>query len=449
MKPVRYAACFLLLAGLAGAGRAQEPAPLVLTLEDSIRLALAQNPFHRASREKISAAKSQVNEAASRFFPTLDGQGLYTLDEKVFSLEFPSMIPGEPPTRMSLDFTKDYQFSLSLAVPLYAGGRLVSGFKSARYGLDAARETVRQSRQETVFNVKKAFYGYLFARKFVDVSEEAVRLAEKHFINVKNLYEVGMASKFDLLRSEVQVANLKPQLIRARNGLQTAGLGLKMLLGLEMDSPIEVRGELVVPPVQPDAAASEVRALAARPELVQLQHQSRIAGEMVKIARAAALPSLAIAGNFNFWADQFNFRKRNWQDYYSVNLVLTIPLLNGFQVHSQVGQSQALLKEIEWNRKGLAETVKFEVQQALLNLQQAKESLLSQEKSVEQAEEAVRIAELNYSEGLATTLDVSSVQVALAQARTNYAQALYDYAVSAAELDKATGADPYAADETD
>ena len=199
MKPIRYAACVVLLAGLAGAASAQEP--LVLTLEDSVRLALAQNPFHQASREKIRAAKSQLNEAASRFFPTLDGQGLYTLDEKVFSLEFPSMIPGQPPQRMSIDFTKDYQFSLSMALPLFTGGRLVSGFKTARYGLDAARETVRQSRQETVFSVKKTFYGYLLARKFLDVSEEAVRLAEKHFANVKNLYEVGMASKFDLLRS--------------------------------------------------------------------------------------------------------------------------------------------------------------------------------------------------------------------------------------------------------
>ena len=222
-----------------------------------------------------------------------------------------------------------------------------------------------------------------------------------------------------------------------------------MLLGLELGRAIEVRGELVFQPVQPDAAVSEGRALAARPELVQLQYQSRIAGEMVKIARAAALPSLAIAGSFNFWADQFNFRKRNWQDYYTVNLVLTVPLLNGFQVHSQVGQSKALLKEIEWNRKGLTESVKLEVQQALLNLRQAEESLLSQGKNVEQAEETVRIAELNFTEGLATSLDVSSAQVALAQARTNYAQALYDYAVSVAELDKATGADAYATDETD
>jgi len=446
-KRARLAACLVLGAGLAGAAAAQET--LVLTLEDSVRMALAQNPFHQASQQKVQSARSLVNEAASRFLPSLNGQGLYTLDEKLFVLEFGSMFPGQPPQRISMDFTKDYQFSLSLAMPLFTGGRLVSGYKQARYNMDAARETVKQSRQDTIFNVKKAFYGYLLAGKFVEVSEEAVGLAEKHYTNVKNLTQVGMASKFDLLRSEVQLANLKPQLIRARNGLRTAELGLKMLLGLDLTQAIEIRGELSYQPVEPDAAGSETQALAARPELSQLQFQSRMAAEMVKIAKASYLPTLAIGGNFNFWADRLSFRKGAWQDYYTINLVLTVPIFNGFIEQAQIGQSKALLREIEWNRKGLAEMVKFEVQQALLNLQQAKESLLAQGKSVEQAQESVRIAELNFSEGLATNLDVSSVQVALAQARTNYAQALFDYVLSLAQLDKATGTDEFKTEETE
>ncbi len=447
MRPSRFAVCLVFLAGLAGAVSAQET--LVLTLEDSVRLALAQNPFHQASQQKVQAARSLVNEAAAGFFPTLNGQGLYTLDEKLFVLEFPSFIPGQPAQRISVDFTKDYQFSLSFALPLFTGGRLVSGFKQARYNLDAAQEAVKQSRQDTIFNVKKAFYGYLLATKFVAVSEEAVALADKHYANVKNLYDVGMASKFDLLRSEVQVANLKPQLIRARNGLRASELGLKTLLGLDLARSVEIRGELTAQAVECDAAASEAQALAARPELAQLQFQSRMAGEMVKMARASALPILAIGGNYNFWADQFSFRRGTWQSYYSINLVLTVPIFNGFSVQAQVGQSKALLKELEWNRKGLAEMVKYEVQEALLNFQQAKESLLSQEKNVEQAQESVRIAELNFSEGLATSLDVSSAQVALAQARTNYAQAQYDYVVSLAQLDKAKGSDGYQTGETD
>jgi outer membrane protein len=435
----RFAACALLAAGLASAAPAQET--LVLTLEDSVRLALAQNPFYQATQQKVRAAESAVDEAAGRFFPSLNGQGQYTLDEKLFVLEFPSFIPGQPPQRVSIDFTKNYQFGLSFSLPLFTGGRLVSGFKQARYGLEAAAEGVKQSRQETIYNVKQAFYGYLLAKKFVEVSEEAVGLAEKHSANVKSLYEVGMASRFDLLRSEVQVANLKPQLIRARNGLRTSELGLKTLLGLDLNRAVEIRGDLAAPPVECDAAESEAQALAARPELSQLRYQSRMAAELVKIARSTALPTLAIAGTYNVWGDRFSFRRGTWQSYYTVNLVLTVPIFNGFSVRSQVGQSQAALRELDWNQKGLAEMVKFEVRQALLNYQQAKESLLSQEKNVEEAQESVRIAELNFSEGLATSLDVSSAQVALAQARTNYSQAQYDYVMALAQLDKARGVD--------
>jgi len=164
-----------------------------------------------------------------------------------------------------------------------------------------------------------------------------------------------------------------------------------------------------------------------------------MAGEMVKIARATNLPSLAVAGTYNFWADQFNFQKNNWQSFYTINLVLTLPLFNGFATSARVAQSKAMIRELELTQKGLEETIRFEVRQAILNLQEARESLLSQEKNVEQAQESLRIAELNFSEGLATTLDVSSAQAALTQAKTNYSQALYDYVVSLAELERAMG----------
>lgn len=436
----KVARIFLLLFFLFGAGQfifSQEK--ITLTLEESIRLALSQNPFYLASKEKVEGANSMVREAASRFFPSLNAQGAHTLDEKLFVLEFPSMVPGEPPQRISIDFTKDYQFSMAFSLPLFTGGRLISGYKQAQYNVLSTEETVRQSRQETVFNVKRAFYGYLVAKKFVEVAEEAVGLAEKHFANVKNLYEVGMASKFDLLRSEVQVANLRPQLIRARNSLNVAELSLKTLLGLDLSQAVDVQGELVYEPFEADIDQVVTKALSSRPEISQLKYQRQMAGEMLKIARAADLPSLSVGGAYNFWSNYLNLKEKNWQSYYSVNLNLTVPIFNGFATSAKVAQSKAAIREIEFNQKGLAEAIKFEVKQAILNLNQAKESLLSQEKNVEQAQESVRIAELNFSEGLATTLDVSSAQVALTQAKTNYSQALFDYALSLAQLEKAMG----------
>lgn len=441
MKKTAVALIVLTLAVLGPAGlAAQEAGPgLVLTLEEAIDLALGQNPFHLATREQENQARAGVRQARAGFFPTLNAQGTDTVAEKLFTLEFPSMIPGEPPTEISVDFTKDYQVAFSLGVPLFTGGRLLAGYKQAKYGLEASRESVRLSEQETVYNVKRAFYGYLLAREFSSVAEEALTLAEKFRENVKNLYEVGMASKFDLLRSEVQVANLKPQAIKARNGVDVAGLALKTVLGVDLDTPVEVRGSLEAPPLDAVAEGVIAEAEAQRPEIRQLDYRRRMAGEMLKIARGSLWPTVSIGGSFNYWADTLSLNKGTWQNYYTVNLAVTLPIFNGFEAQARIGQSKAAIRELDLTRRGLSEAVALEVRQAVLNRSQARETLLSQEKNVEQAREAVRIAELNYSEGLATNLDVMTAQVALSQARTNYSQALYDCVISQAQLEKAVG----------
>jgi outer membrane protein TolC len=412
---------------------------LTLTLEKSIRLALSQNPYHLAAGERLETARAQLREAVAGFLPSLNSEGLHTLKEKLFMLEFPSFIPGEPPQRIPFDFTKDYQFSLNLSLPLFTSGRLRSGYRQAKYNFRSTEEAVRQSKHITVFNAKKAFYGYLLTKDFVQVAEDAVDVAEKHLKNVKSLYKVGMASKFDLLRSEVQLANLKPQLIRARNNLKIAELSLKTLLGVDLSQPIDIKGYLTYEPFEPDLEKSVSEAMLKRPEISQLRYQKQMAGQGLKLARASNLPSIALSATYNFWADQLNFRKDTWQSFYAVNLVFTIPLFNGFATSARVAQSKAMIKELDFTQKGLIDTIEFEVRQAMLRLEEAKESLLSQEKNVEQAQESLRIAELNFSEGLATTLDISSAQAALSQAKTNYSQALYDYVISLAELDKAMG----------
>ena len=441
MRRTAGALIIMMLAALGQASlAAQEPPPtVVLTLDEAIALALRQNPFFQATQEKELQARSQVRSAVSRFLPSLNAQGTNTLDEKLFVLEFPSLVPGQPPQRISIDFTKNYQTALAFSLPLFAGGRLVAGYKQANYNLQASRESVRLSEQETIFNVKSSFYGYLLAREFSAVADEALALAEKFRDNVQNLYEVGMASKFDLLRSEVQVANLKPQAIRARNSVEVAALGLKTILGIALETSVEIRGELVAPPLDAVSEAIVEEAQAQRPELRQLDYQRRIAGEMLKIARGSMMPTIGIGGAYNLWSDSLSFRKGSWQNYYAINLSITLPIFIGLEARAQVCQSKAVIRELDWTRKGLSDAIALEVRQAVLNRNQARETLLSQGRNVEQAREAVRIAELNYAEGLATNLDVSTAQVALSQARTNYSQALYDCVISQAQLEKAVG----------
>jgi len=416
---------------------------LKLTLKKSVDLALKQNPQHLATAQRVDAARSGVREAVAAFFPSLNGQGTTTLKEKVMELEFPSMVPGQPPQRVEIDFTRDYQFSMSLSVPIFTGGQLVSGYKQADYNLKSSRQELRQSRQSTVFGTKRAFYGILLAEDFVKVSQEAVRDAEDFYKKVKLQHEVGVASQFDLLRSEVRLANLKPQLIRARNSLEIAKLNLKTILGIDLSKAIEIKGEMEYEPVEIDLDECITKALANRPELRQLNFQEGIAKQGLRMARASGLPSVALSGQYNYWADKFNFKEDNWQNYYSLNLVLNIPIFNGLSSSAKMAKSRAMIRELELTQEGLVERLKFEVRQAVLKIKEAEQSLLSQEKNVEQAQESLRIAELNYNEGLVTILDVQQAQTALAQAKTNYSQALYDYVVAKAELDKAIGVKSY------
>ena len=229
-----------------------------------------------------------------------------------------------------------------------------------------------------MLNVKRGFYNYLLAKQLVGVSEEALALAEKTLQNVKNMFEVGIASRLDLLRAEVRAANLKPPLIQARNNVAVAELSLKTLLGLDVAQPVDVVGEMTYEPVDINLEESLAKAVENRPELSQLQYQKQMAGEMIKIARADYLPTIALSGSYTTWADKFVFAKNSWQDFYTFNLVLSVPIFNGLQTSAKVAESQAQIREIEFTEKGLINNIKFEVQAAYLTLTNAKEALLSQ-----------------------------------------------------------------------
>jgi outer membrane protein TolC len=410
-----------------------------LTLDKSVRLALSQNPYHLASEERVDAASSRVREAAAQFLPSLNAQAQRTMLEKSMILEFPSMIPGQPPQEVELDFTRDYQFSMSLSFPLYTGGRLKSSYKQAQYNLEATKEGMRQSKHLTVFNTKRAFYGHLLAKEFVSVAEEAVRVAEENLENVKAMYEVGMASKMDLLRSEVRLTNMQPEVIAAKNNLRISELNLKTVLGMDLSQSVQIEGSLGYEPFDPDLDKCIATAVANRPEIRQFDFQRKMAGENLKLSRAGYIPSLAVSGSYSFWADKFDFRKDTWSSFYAINLVLNIPIFNGLKESAQIAQSKAMIREIELNQKALQDSVELEVRQAVLMVEEAKETLLSQEKNTEQAQESLRITQLNFSEGMATTLDVISAEAAYNQAQVNYSQALYNYVVAVADLDRAMG----------
>lgn len=408
-----------------------------LTLADSVRIALEKNPNVLAMKKRIESAKSQEQEALSSFLPKLDLSAAKTVEEKLFTIEIPSFIPGQPPTIARFDFTKDYQYTIRMTQTIFTGGKLISSYNQAKLNFNLNKEIDNQTRQDLVLEVKKAYYGVLLSKETLKVSEDALSLAEKHLERTKKLVEVGIASRLDLLRAEVQIANLRPQVIRARNVVELTEEGLKTLLGLQPDDEIVLKESFEYKPLEIDEEKLLSLALEKRPEINQIKIQRRMAREILKLAWASYIPNVAIVGDFNWRADLFSFAKGAIENYYTVNLVLTLPLFDGFSREAKLSQSKAELERIEYILKGVEQGISLDVKNAILSLKEADESYESQKTNVTQAEEAVRVAELNYEEGLATYLDVLSAHMALTEAKMNLAQALYNYHVALAKIEKA------------
>ncbi len=408
-----------------------------LTMDESVKLALEKNPNILAMKKRIESAKSQEQGALSNFLPKLDLSAMKTVEERLFTIEIPSFIPGQPPTVAKFDFTKDYQYSLRMTQPVFTGGKLISAYNQAKLNLDLTEEVDTQTRQDLIFEVKKAYYGVLLTKEILKVSQDALSLAEKHLDRTKKLLEAGVASRLDLLRAEVQVANLKPKVIGAKNTSELAQEGLKTLLGLKPEDEIILKENLSYKSAEIDHDKLLSFALERRPEINQLKIQRKMSREMLRLAWASYIPNVAIAGEFNWRADRFSFAKGALENYYTVNLVVTLPIFDGFSRESRISQSKAELERIDYILKGVEQSISLDVKNAFLSFKEAQESYESQKTNVAQAEEAVRVAELNYEEGLATYLDVLSAHMALTEARTNLAQALYNYNVALAKIERA------------
>ncbi len=445
MKSKKWVVFSLLLLLAFGGGRVfSAQKRLVLTLEESIKLALERNKRVLQAEEDIRAAQAKVKEARSGFFPQLSGKGSYTLFEGLPEVDFPigqfnPMLPPGATKKVEMDFTKDYTVSLNLTQPLFTWGRIWQGYKTAELNLRITQERYKQVKEETIYQVKKAFYGVLLMEKFIQVTKEAEELAKEHLRVTKIRYGAGEASEFEVLRAEVSLANLKPRIIKAENGLKLALLGLKNTLGIDLAEEVKVEGELKRTGYNLSLEDCISRALKGRSEIAQLELQREIGERMLKLAKANNKPSLAFIGSYTAENNSLSFDWDKWDKSYMGLLTLSLPIFDGLQTKAKVQEAMVSLDKLELAEEQLKEGIKLQVRQAYLALQEAEEITASSEENLRQAQRSVEIAQEQYEQGMVTSLDVMGVELALTQAKTNHYQALHDLILAIAGLQRAVG----------
>ncbi len=418
---------------------AEQPT-LELTLAQAVERALENSKTYQVSQLEVQGARQRLLGNLG-FLPQVTLSGSKNLKEKLMTIVMPPFYPGGEEQSFSLDFTMNYEYSLTVVQPVFTGGKIGLNAKNAQLDVRIARERERDSRQETVLHARRAFYNIQVLGELLKAHQEALLLAENSQADIRHSFEQGMASQYDLLRAELAVRSARPAITQAETLLQVSWLGFKQLLGIPETQPVLLVGELGSDKVGLDLDGLIDRALAGRSEIVQLELARRKVVNLQKMAWAQFLPDFSIVASYNYRANRFSLRGRNWENYYTINLGVSWPIFTGLKRSAQVGEMHVARRIAELNLRQLQDATRLEIQAKYLTAKQEYENILLGQQNVETAREGVRIAELSYQEGVITQLELNSSHSELTRARVGYLQALYNYHIVLAELEKLAGID--------
>jgi len=401
----------------------------VFTLQDCISIALRQSPLIRSSEFDIKVSEESLNISKGALLPRLDLNGSFMKENQPFPY-----IPAQSMTIPAKFSDEIYSWGLYFRLPVYEGGRLLKQIDISKIEEEIQSARLRLTIEDVIVNVTNTFNKLLQLKELQKATEISVDALEHQRKNTELSEKAGRAAHVELLRTEVQLASEKQNLIRVEESIIRTKAALAFFMGITQDQLAEVIGTLKTDEKIPSAGVDEL--LKARPDIVAASKKVEQSRFRVDAAYGKRYPSVALAGNYgNRAGSGFHQREEVWE----AGAVASVNLFDGGIISSEIRREKALLNKSEEELRLLQLKARFEVDNALSLLKEAVQRLQVAEKAVEQSEESFRIEELKYKSGAGTVTDALLSQSSMSLAQANNYQAMYDYNAAIVEFKKATG----------
>src|SRR6478752_3238370 len=449
------------------------------TLNQAILTALQRNPTLLNAEQEIKRSRGVIIQVRAQALPQINANANFQwtdpnlIGSRVFGNTSPTTGFTPTPAVASLmeglpsqvrDFqapvarasatpgvTNVEQSDISYAISvtgtqLIFNGTTFNQIRGTFFQRDSAYFAFRNVLDQLIAVVKTQFYQIIVNRDLVSVNEENVRLLEAQLKDQQNRFEAGTVPRFNVLQADVQLHNQIPQLITAQNNLRISKLQLAKTLGLDFQRrrgespPLEVLGDMPYIPRPIELADAIEMGKQRRPFLKQARANVLNQLQQVRAAAGQWLPNITTTGGGEWVSSPVN---SSWHDIskgWTALVQGSVPIWDSGAIAGQVIQQRALLSETKITYDDDVRQVELEIQQAYSNLQQNRELIQSQEKNVELADEALRLAKARLDAGAGVQLDVLNATVQLLTAQSTRLQALFGYNSSLAEFDRATGA---------
>lgn len=394
----------------------------VLSLEQSLELGFQNSPQLKNAAQNVTMATEGVRQASGGFLPTLN----YTISST------------NPPSSGGNSYTG----TISANINLYNGGKITTGLKLAQLKLDSALEDQRKAKQKLEYDIKNAFYALWQAQQGQIVAQSSYDNMGRHYQHMLKSNQLGLATKFDVLRAQVQWEGLKPNLIKAELNADLAKINFANLIGLERNRQFKV--ELDISQIQFLKNGTDTlptlleQAYQGRPEMYQADQQVQVADGNIQLARAGYKPTITLSEKYGGGGSELD--PGTWDKSWTLTANLTGPIFDG-TLPGKISAAKSSLEMAKINQSSLRDKIRIEVESALKNLEKAIEIAHSNQKNIGLSKESLRLTQVRVDAGMATTIDVMDAQLSVDQSLNGYYQGVASYLIALAQLDLALGKD--------
>ena len=409
---------------------------LALTLDQAIEIALSDNPTIQVAEQTIQLKKISDRETVMGLLPEASVTGAYTRTIKKQTMVMNGM-------KFQVGIPNQYQGGITVSLPVFAPA-LYKSMKLTKTDVELAVEQARASKQDLVNQVTKAFYQALLAQDSYAVLEKSFKQSEENFRIVNAKYEQGRVSEFDKISAEVQMRNLQPSVISARNGVELSKLQLLVLMNIEPETEFTLQGSLndYEEIVFAGILTNETNSLENNSSLAQMDMNVKMLQQNLSLNKQSFAPTIALQFNYMYtcMANDFKFKDYEWNPYSNVSLSVSIPVFK-YKNFSTLKKTNIQISQLMQNRDYTARQLAMQQQSYLNSMTASAEQVSSNKEAIIQAQKGRDIAEKLYEVGRGTVLELNSAEVALTQAKLTYTQAIYDYLTAKADLEKLQGKD--------
>lgn len=407
---------------------------IFLSLEDAVSIALEESPTVKMAGNEIVKTGYAKKGTYAALYPQIEASAAYqrTIKKQV-------MYMGGFDGGIEVGMNNSWNGGLSASMPL-VNVALWKQLKISAMDVELAVEKARGSKIDLVEQVSNAFFAVLLAVDNNIVYKEIYDNAVVNYQNVKQKYDVGSVSEYDLIRAGVTVKNAEPALYDSENLLQVSLWQLKAVMGIDLDTEIRCKGELKDYESKMTGMI-EGGTIEKNSSLAQIEIQGRQLAKNLEAIKAANYPTLGLSASYQWSSmnDSFKFSNYRWTPYSVAALSLNIPIFAGGKRRMDVKQAKIDIENLELQRTDTERSLNVELLKQQGNMQTCIRQLDAARSSISEAEKGYDIAVKRYEIGGGTLLEINDSQLALTQARLTFNQAIYNYMVAKNAIDRLTG----------